>query len=178
MDPNKPTPDQPDPPPPPLFPTAAQEARRRHAAEADDHRHLGRGVAVCHLSQLLLSLAVGAALVAQPEARAGPIRARMATFGTAYALLNTRLIMAHMSKVPFTLAAWPLAAQALQLGNALLPGDPALDPVALAYAVAAVTVAGYLHYAVCMVREICAFLGIRALHLTPAQIALKKQHKE
>ncbi|KFM26793.1 Zinc finger CCCH domain-containing protein 21 [Auxenochlorella protothecoides] len=75
----------------------------------------GRGVAASHLAQIASTLGLGAALVALPAGAGGPVRLRMAAFGTAYALQLTRLIMAHMAKEPFRVAGWPLAAMGLQI---------------------------------------------------------------
>ncbi|KAL6785264.1 EPT1 [Auxenochlorella protothecoides x Auxenochlorella symbiontica] len=152
-----------------FFPCPRLAAERAAAAaEAGDHRQFGRGVAASHLAQIASTLGLGAALVALPAGAGGPVRLRMAAFGTAYALQLTRLIMAHMAKEPFRVAGWPLAAMGLQVANGLLPGaGPLLRPAPLAAAVAAVVVAGYIHYVVSVIREVCAYLGIRALTITP-----------
>lgn len=133
------------------------------------HKTLGPGAAAWHLAQILGTHAMGAALMSLPTAVPGHARVLMATFGVTYALQATRLIMAHMAKEPFRVAAWPLALMAVQMANQRVFGDPPLDPVLLAYAVNAVVVAGYLHYVVGMTGEICEFLGIKALTIKPAR---------
>lgn len=72
----------------------------------------------------------------------------------------TRLIMAHMSKEPFEVAGWALVAIALQIANQYVLW---LDPVLVSYSVCAVVIVGYLHYVVCVINEICAFLQIPCL---------------
>ncbi|KAK2078115.1 hypothetical protein QBZ16_003983 [Prototheca wickerhamii] len=140
--------------------------REAHRRERGDHRTIGRRVAVAHAAQILAFLAAGAVLMHAPAERAGPARLRLAAFGTGYALQTTRLIMAHMAKVPFRISLWPLAALALQIANAYAP-EPFAAPGPLCAAVTAVIVAGYLHYVVSVIREICAYLGIRALTIDP-----------
>lgn len=124
------------------------------------HKQLGRARAAAHLVQLAAVFVLGVPLLALPSTAVGPPQVAMITFGVVYAIQATRLIMAHMAKEPFEVAIWPLAAMALQLGNAW---SQSLDPTLLAYAVNAVVVGGYLHYVVVMINEICGFLGIPCL---------------
>lgn len=124
------------------------------------HKQLGKQHAASHLLQLLLMFALGGMLLMLPHPAPGQGRVVMGTFGVIYAMQATKLIMAHMSKEPFEVAAWPLVAMAAQIANHFLGW---LDPVLLGYSVNAVVVAGYLHYVISMINEICAFLKIPCL---------------
>ncbi len=83
-----------------------------------------------------------------------------ATFGVIYALESSRLIMDHMAKEPFEVAWWPLVLMAALILNSRLQ---VANPAVAAWAALAVTLAGYLHYTVHVVNEICAYLGINCL---------------
>ena len=124
------------------------------------NKTLGKGAAAWHLVQIGATCATGGLLLVLPLVPPSQVRVLYATFGVVYALQATRLIMAHMTKEPFSVAAWPLAMMGLQIGNNFVP---TVDPLLLAYAVNAVVVAGYLHYVISIVGEICAYLGINAL---------------
>jgi ethanolaminephosphotransferase len=132
------------------------------------NKALGRVAAASHLVQILGTCACGTALLLLPVKAPWQSRVWFGTFGVTYAMQATRLIIAHMSKEPFSVAAWPLALIAAQIANHF--GGP-LDPFALACAVHAVVVTGYLHYVVCVVGEISGFLGINAL-------TIKRAHAE
>lgn len=128
-------------------------------------KSLGHAAAASHLLQILLTCACGGLLLALPVHVSGQSRVVMATFGVTYALQSTRMIMAHMSKEPFSIALWPIILMLTQIGNQFLK---LANPVLLAYAVNVVVVAGYLHYVIGVIGEICAFLGIKALVIKPA----------
>lgn len=129
------------------------------------NKTLGPGAAAWHLIQILGTCACGAALMSLPTTVPGESRVLMATFGVTYAMQATRLIMSHMAKEPFTVAAWPLVLILAQVANFYLR---LLDPVLLAYSVNAVIIAGYLHYVIGMINEICDYLGSKALTIKPA----------
>ena len=129
------------------------------------NKTMGAGAAAWHLCQILFMCACGTALMLLPTTVSGEGRVLMATFGVTYAMQATRLIMSHMAKEPFTVAAWPLVLMLVQVANNFLV---LFDPVLLAYSVLAVVVAGYLHYVVGVVNEICGYLGINALTIKPA----------
>ncbi|PSC75152.1 CDP-Ethanolamine:DAG ethanolamine phosphotransferase [Micractinium conductrix] len=124
------------------------------------NKQLGRAAAMAHLAQLAALFMMGWALLSLPATAPWQARVHNATFGVIYALQATRLIMAHMSKEPFSIALWTIAAMAAQILNHMFGW---VDPLTCAYAVNAVVVVGYLHYVICMVREICAFLKIPCL---------------
>jgi ethanolaminephosphotransferase len=127
------------------------------------NKTLGKFSAAMHLAQILVTAASGAAIMLLPSYVPGQARVHCATFGVTYAMQATRLIMAHMAKEPFSVATWPLILIAVQVANHWLA---VLDPVLLAYAVNAVVVAGYLHYVLSMIGEICGYLGINALTIS------------
>ncbi|KAL4432539.1 hypothetical protein ABPG77_000476 [Micractinium sp. CCAP 211/92] len=124
------------------------------------HKQLGRRHAAAHLLQLVATFVLGAALMSMPPAGPSGARVAMGTFGIVFALQATRLIMAHMCKEPFRVAVWPLVAMAVQVANYFFRW---LDVETLSYSVNAVVIAGYLHYVVCVINEICAFLNIPCL---------------
>lgn len=101
-------------------------------------------------------------------------RAAFAAFGLAYALEATKLIMDHMAKEPFEVVWWPLAllsAGGLHSAASRRFGPPGsgstrflgVSPDAVVAFNLAVISAGYLHYVTSVIRETCAFLGIRCL---------------
>ncbi|KDD76107.1 hypothetical protein H632_c352p0 [Helicosporidium sp. ATCC 50920] len=122
---------------------------------------LGFLPALGHLAQLAAFFALAWRCIQADRSEAGHLRLRYVAVGGAYALQATRLIVTHMAKQPFVMAAWPFGALALLPLNAALAWR--LDPDLLALAVALVVSAGYLHCVVGMVREICDFLDINAL---------------
>ncbi|PRW57623.1 CDP-Ethanolamine:DAG ethanolamine phosphotransferase [Chlorella sorokiniana] len=79
------------------------------------HKQLGKAAAVAHIAQLALFFALGAAMlgVGAPQ-QLGQARVANASFGILYALQATKLIMAHMSKEPYEVTAWPLVLLAVQ----------------------------------------------------------------
>ena len=74
----------------------------------------------------------------------------------------SRLIMSHMSKEPFHLAYWPLAAMASTLLNSYYHFLPALP---LASFVGVILLAGYLRYVSAVVGEICDYLHIKCFSI-------------
>ena len=80
-------------------------------------------------------------------------------------LQASKLIMDHMAKEPFELAWWPILALVLLLANARVH---AVDSVLATWAFAGVAVAGYLHYVISVINEICGFLGISCLTIKPS----------
>ncbi len=74
--------------------------------------------------------------------------------------------MDHMAKEPFEALGWPLALLALNIA-----GRRAAVPWLAAYVwgVAAIMLAGYLHYITSAINEICAFLGIACLTIKQAK---------
>lgn len=126
-------------------------------------KQLGSSAAAFHLFQVILFHAVGAALLFQNQSGLYPgmTRLSLATFGITYALQATRLIMAHMSKEPYTIALWPVVGQAVQAAN--LGVYRFADPVVVGWIVNIAVIVGYLHYVTNIISEVCEFLDINAL---------------
>ena len=126
---------------------------------------LGVGAQLAHLAQLALFAGVGTASMLEPI-RAGRsalhTRVVFLLYGVAYALEASKLIVDHMAKEPFELAWWPVAVVAAVTANAAAGGG-AVDPTAAACIGLAVVTAGYAHYVVCVIRQICDYLGIACL---------------
>lgn len=71
-----------------------------------------------------------------------------------------------MCKEPFEILWWPVLALVLLLANSKAH---VLPPALATWAFAAVVVAGYLHYVMAVINEICAFLGIKCLTIKPSK---------
>ena len=81
--------------------------------------------------------------------------------------------MAHMAKEPYSIAAWPMVALALQAAAPWLVPATGADPLLFSWSLNLVVTAGYLHYVVSVVRQVAAFLGIYALTIKRAMPAAK-----
>lgn len=121
---------------------------------------LGRRAAAFHLFQIFVTLGCCVVLMSLPIPGPGYSRVVFGTFGLTYAMQTTRLIMAHMSKEPFSIAAWPIVLMLVQIINHYFGR---VAPLALASATFYCVVAGYLHYVISIVGQICDFLNIHAL---------------
>ena len=75
-------------------------------------------------------------------------------------LQSTRLIMAHMTKEPFTIVLWPLVLLAAGIANDRMQ---LLPITAVAWAILSIMLAGYLHYVISVINQICAALNINCL---------------
>lgn len=128
------------------------------------HKTLGRAHAAWHLVQIITTCGTGSVLLALPLVPPTISRILFATFGVTYAMQATRLIMAHMAKEPFYIAAWPLVLMGIEIANYYARFA---DPILLAYTVNIVVVAGYLHYVIGIIGEICGYLKIKALTIKP-----------
>ena len=78
----------------------------------------------------------------------------------------SKLIMDHMAKEPFELAWWPILLLVALLANARVH---AVDSAVATWGFAALAVAGYLHYVMSVINEICGFLGINCLTIKPSR---------
>jgi ethanolaminephosphotransferase len=149
-----------------VFTVSNQPALLKDTMPKDERgcKQLGTSAAAFHLFQVILFHAVGAALLFQNQSGMylpGMTRLSLATFGITYALQATRLIMAHMSKEPFTIALWPVVGQAVQAAN--LGVYRFADPVVVGWIVNIAVIVGYLHYVTNIISEVCDFLDINAL---------------
>jgi len=153
------------------------------------HKQLGRAAAAVHLVALLSVLVAGAALLGDDDASAVPglCRAQMALFSVAYAHAATRLIVAHMSKEPFdpgfmvtvapmvvgvVVSRIPGALDALVLrpvwGGLFGAEPPDVGAARATVGLLLLAAAGYLHYVVVVIRQICAYLDINCLTIKHA----------
>lgn len=130
---------------------------------------LGKANALLHLLQILWTCLGGGLVLMLPLVPTIYSRIVFATFGINYALQATRMIMAHMTKEPFEIAAWPSVLLGSQVVNYYLPF---MDPVILSVLVLGGMVIGYLHYVLSVISQICEFLGIKALTI-PTQAKKK-----
>lgn len=139
------------------------------------NKQLGRGVAARQLLGLGAVLALGAVLLHQAKGTSAlHSRLSFSVFGVVYALMATQLIIAHMCKEPL---APPWLAIGL-LGVAACGGMLTVGHARVLIMVVSVAAAGvYSVYIVSIIDQICDFLGIRVLSITPpaASEASKKQ---
>ena len=70
---------------------------------------------------------------------------------------STRLIMAHMTKEPFSIALWPLLLLAAGTANDRLH---VFNRTAIAWVVLLTLLAGYLHYVISVINQICDALNL------------------
>lgn len=134
------------------------------------HKQLGVGSQLSHLLQLALLVAVGTLAMLEPiYAHRGVwhVRAAFGMHGAAYALEASRLIMAHMAKEPFAVAAWPLAVMASVTANSVA-GGAVVDPFVGVVGGMTIILIGYLHYVVSVVGDVTAYLGIKCLTIPVA----------
>jgi ethanolaminephosphotransferase len=122
----------------------------------------GAGAAAWHLAQLCLVLALGGAWLADGRVAPGQCRLVQVAFGVVYALTASQLIVAHMAKEPFEPPAWALGVLAAGAANSRLR---LVDGRLAAAALAAVAIAGYAHYVVSVVAQICDYLQIRCFSI-------------
>ena len=109
--------------------------------------------------------ALATLLCSEPCTNQWQPRVTSATWAMVFALQTSRLIVAHMAKDEYYLAAWPLVLMGLQvLNNLFLQVLPGMH---VASVVAAVVAVGYLHYVLSVVQEICGVLGIQCLRIKP-----------
>mmetsp|Transcript_16607 Transcript_16607/g.49684 ORF Transcript_16607/g.49684 Transcript_16607/m.49684 type:complete len:406 (-) Transcript_16607:348-1565(-) len=136
------------------------------------HKKLGRRVAGAHILQLTILFGLGAAVMSHHLTAPGQLRAQFAIFGIVYALQATRMIMTHMCKEPFEIFWWPVTIMVLVIGNDWLQ---LLPPSLMAWAAVGIILAGYLHYVVSVIQQICGFLGISCLTIPEPAKEVKLQ---
>lgn len=141
-------------------------------AEDRGHKRLGRREAVTHVLQLALLFTLGAFVMLQSHKSPGQLRACFAIFGIVYALQATRLIMMHMCKEPFELFWWPITVIVLVIANDWLQ---LFNANLVAWLAVGIVLAGYLHYVVAVIDQICTFLGIHCLTIPDRSKSSKAQ---
>lgn len=129
-------------------------------------KELGRWAATSHLAQILWTCIGCGIILMIPMVPKAHTRVLFEIHGIIYALQATRLILAHMAKVPFQIAVWPNVLVSFQVINHALKLH---DPVPLAYAVLLCVLVGYIVYITRVIGEICSYLGIKALTIETKQ---------
>lgn len=124
------------------------------------HKQLGQGSAAAHLALMLVVVGLGGLWLWQPCSQPYLCRAQNVGVGLTYALFASQLIMAHMCKEPFHPPYWALGLVALGIGNKVM-GQ--VDPLQATLVVDVVLLAGYLHYVVVVINQICEHLDINCL---------------
>uniref|UniRef100_A0A7R9VBS8 CDP-alcohol phosphatidyltransferase n=1 Tax=Chlamydomonas euryale TaxID=1486919 RepID=A0A7R9VBS8_9CHLO len=143
------------------------------------NKQLGRPAAMRHLLGLLAVLVLGALLLHQADG-CDALYARLAfsVFGFLYALMATRLIISHMCKEPLPLPWLPILLLVAAVSGGMLRGTAVPLPSFLAawapdagdvamVLVATAVVGCYSVYILSIIEQICGFLGIRVLTITP-----------
>ncbi|CAK0780569.1 hypothetical protein CVIRNUC_005097 [Coccomyxa viridis] len=132
--------------------------------EERGYKQLGRLAALSHLMQLGLTLLLGILVMGEPWPSTFAWRAVYGGFGVVYALQASKLIMDHMAKEPFEIFWMPILALVMLLG---LNRAAVVSSEVAAGSFAAIMTAYYLYYVTTTISEICAFLGIRCLTISP-----------
>lgn len=123
-------------------------------------KQLGHWAATSHLLQILWTCIGCGAVLMLPIVPEHHARILFEIHGVNYAFQATRLILAHMAKVPFGIAPGPNVLIAALLVNHAVR---LIDPIWAAYAVFAGILVEYLVYVYRVIGEICEYLGIKAL---------------
>lgn len=129
------------------------------------HKELGTLNCTKHLLYLLLFFAL-AYLYLQQDSEGSRYKGRvlLETVAVCYAQIATQIIIAHMAKDAYIPAVTPYLVLLVGIINArvgLVPGE------ALACALGAASLAGYLHFVVCVANQVASFLGISVLVIAP-----------
>ncbi|GBF87918.1 CDP-Ethanolamine:DAG ethanolamine phosphotransferase [Raphidocelis subcapitata] len=135
---------------------------RTLTAKEAGHKQLGLRAAVLQFIAIVAPLAISTVWLWAPTTEPFLCRATSINVGLVYALMASRLIMAHMCKEPFAPPLLMIAGMAVGAANSRLR---LASPLALTVALDAVALLAYLHYVLSVINEICAFLGIRCLSL-------------
>jgi ethanolaminephosphotransferase len=138
---------------------------RTLSAKEAGHKQLGRKAAFVHWLTITCLLAINTTWLWTPMDTPYLCRASNMNGGLVYALTASQLIMAHMCKEPFQPPLWAIMGMALVAANGRLR---LYDPLTVTAAWNVVVLAGYLHYVLSVISQICYFLGIRCLSLKKA----------
>jgi ethanolaminephosphotransferase len=126
------------------------------------HKNLGLKAAALHLIAIICPLAISTIWLWAPTTQPFLCRATNINVGLVYALMASRLIMAHMCKEPFSPPLLLIAGLAVGAANSRLR---LASPLAVTVTLGVVALLAYLHYVLSVINEICSFLGIRCLSL-------------
>lgn len=129
-------------------------------AQERGHKQLAKGAAAAHFVIIVTLLVLGCIWLWRPCEELYLCRAQNAGFGIAYALMASQLIMAHMCKEPFQAPLWAIVCLALGNLNKVLG---LYDPLTVTLALDAALLAGYLHYVLVVIGQICEHLDIYCL---------------
>ncbi|KXZ42693.1 hypothetical protein GPECTOR_124g493 [Gonium pectorale] len=128
------------------------------------HKELGNGPRLRHLAYSLLLIVVGALYLSDSKLKPGQARLATLLYGLVYATFATQLIMDHMCKEPFKPPLVPLGLLGAAAANSLAG---LVDGRLMAAGCVALMGPYYLWYVTTIVGQICAFLGIKCLTITP-----------
>lgn len=128
------------------------------------HKDLGQGSAAAHLALMVALVGLSGVWLWQPCSVEYLCRLQNIGVGLSYALFASQLIMAHMCKEPFQPPMWAMLLMAVGILNNLLR---VVDPLKLTLGLDALLLAGYLHYVVVVINQICEHLDINCLTIKP-----------
>lgn len=128
------------------------------------HKQLGQNSAAAHLALMISLVALCGLWLGQPCDQLYLCRAQNIGVGIAYALFASQLIMAHMCKEPFDAPVWVLLLMAAGILNKVLG---LYDPLQVTIGIDVLLLAGYLHYVVVVINQICEHLDINCLTIKP-----------
>ncbi|KAG2426862.1 hypothetical protein HYH02_014715 [Chlamydomonas schloesseri] len=128
------------------------------------HKELGNAARLTHLASGAALIFLGAVYLADNKLQPGQARLAGLLYGLVYAIVATQLIMDHMCKEPFRSPLLPLAVLTLAAANSVLQ---LVDTRATAATLTGAMVVYYLMYVTTIVNQVCAYLGIKCLTITP-----------
>jgi len=134
--------------------------------EERGHKELGMTSRLKHLAYLLIMCTLGVWWTSDPTPLWGLCRTASVTYAFAYSLVASQLIVAHMAKEPLLPSAWIYAVMLLGCLNRQFQ---VVDVRLSALLLMLVAFAGYMHYVVQVINQICDHLGIRVLVIKTAQ---------
>ncbi|KAG2422683.1 hypothetical protein HXX76_015847 [Chlamydomonas incerta] len=128
------------------------------------HKELGNASRLTHLASGAALIFLGAVYLADNKLQPGQARLAGLLYGLVYAIVATQLIMDHMCKEPFRSPLLPLAVLTAAAANSVLQ---LVDARATAATLAGAMIVYYLVYVTTIVNQVCLYLGIKCLTITP-----------
>ncbi|GIL51970.1 hypothetical protein Vafri_7936 [Volvox africanus] len=128
------------------------------------HKELGNAARLRHLAYALVLMTLGAIYLADDKLKWGQARLATLLYGIVYAIVATQLIMDHMCKEPFRPPLFPMAVLATAALNSVVE---LVDARMVAAGAVAIMIVYYGVYVSTIVRQVCAFLGIKCFSITP-----------
>mmetsp|Transcript_19187 Transcript_19187/g.33054 ORF Transcript_19187/g.33054 Transcript_19187/m.33054 type:complete len:405 (-) Transcript_19187:1249-2463(-) len=126
------------------------------------NKQLNRGAVLRHMAVLAVFIAAGTVWTADEQLDPYQCRLANSSYGIAYALVATQLIMAHMAKEPFMPSRWAYLVVIIGAVNSVFRW---ISPMHLAALLAAGTLLRYLQYVSAVVHQVCAHLGIQCFKI-------------